>query len=154
MRCVGFEPFFNADSEILILGSFPSVKSREVNFYYGNGQNRFWRVLAFAYGEETPKNIEEKKSILSRHRIALWDMVTECDIEGSMDKDIRDPVIADVPSLVAKMPCKKILCNGVTSYALLIKNYPHLASMTLKMPSTSPANGRFVESVWIKALTE
>lgn len=154
MRCVGFTPFFTEQSKILILGSFPSVRSREVNFYYGNKQNRFWKVLADFFNEPLPTDTNEKKTLLSDHDIALWDMVVECDIEGSMDKDIHDPIIADVPALLAKIPCKKIFCNGTASYDLLIKNYPSLSAIAEKLPSTSPANGRFDKTKWIDALTE
>ena len=152
MHCQGFAPFYNENSRVLILGSFPSVKSREVNFYYGNNQNRFWKTIAKIYNEPIPKTLDEKKALLTNHAIALWDMVVECDIEGSMDKDIRNPVIADVPDLLIKIPCERIFCNGTASYDLLIKNYPTLSDITTKLPSTSPANGRFDENMWKEAL--
>ena len=154
MRCVGFPPYYNTDSRVLILGSFPSVKSREVNFYYGNGQNRFWKLLSELLHEPLPTDVDAKKTLLKKHRIALWDMVTECDIVGSMDKDIKDPVIADVPDLLSKIPCEKIFCNGTASYNLLTKNYPDLASITTKLPSTSPANGRFDKKEWEAAFAQ
>ena len=88
MRCVGFPPFFDGESKLLILGSFPSVKSRETNFYYGHKQNRFWKILAAFFGENSPVSVEEKKSFLKKHDIALWDTVTECDIEGSLDSHV------------------------------------------------------------------
>ena len=152
MHCKGFAPFYNENSRVLILGSFPSVKSREVNFYYGNNQNRFWKTLSKIYNEPIPKTLDEKKTLLTNHNIALWDMVVECDIEGSMDKDIRNPVIADVPDLLTKIPCERIFCNGTASYDLLINNYPTLSDITTKLPSTSPANGRFDENIWKEAL--
>ena len=154
MHCVGFAPFFTEQSKILILGSFPSVKSREVNFYYGNRQNRFWKILSEYFCEPLPNDIEEKKALLANHGVALWDVVTECDIEGSMDKDIHNPIIADVPALLAIIPCEKIFCNGNASYKLLMQNFPHLSIITTKLPSTSPANGRFDKGKWIEALTE
>lgn len=154
MHCVGFPPYYNKDSRVLILGSFPSVRSREVNFYYGHKQNRFWQVLSDIFCEPLPIDTEEKKELLRRHNIALWDMVTECDIVGSMDKDIKDPVIADIPGLLTLIPCEKIFCNGATSYNLLTKNYPDLIPMTTKLPSTSPANGRFDKKAWEAAFAQ
>lgn len=152
MRCIGFAPFVRPDSEILILGSFPSVKSREINFYYGHAQNRFWHTLAAIYGERTPGSTEDKMALLVRRRLALWDIVTECEITGSMDADIKNPKIADVPALFAATPLKKILTNGAKAHSLLIKNHPCLADISVRMPSTSPANARFDFSVWKEEL--
>lgn len=148
MRCIGFEPFFDSESEILILGSFPSVKSRETDFYYGNKQNRFWRTLAKLYDCDAPTDNEEKKSFLTQHKIALWDIVIECDIEGSMDANIKNPVIADIYRVVNAAPIKKIFTNGQKAHALFIKNFPELKNITVCLPSTSPANGRFSEGKW------
>lgn len=152
-RFVGFPPFFREDSRILILGSFPSVKSREVNFYYGNKQNRFWRMLSEILNEPLPESLEDKKALLSRRKIALWDVVTECEIVGSMDSDVKNPAIADVDKLIVNSRIERILANGALSYTLLTKNFPHLSDIAFRMPSTSPANARFDISVWRDALS-
>ena len=151
MRVNGFEPFI-VDGKLLVLGSFPSVKSRETGFYYGNRQNRFWRVLAETFSLPAPVTIEEKKDLLRRCGVSLWDVVVECDIVGSMDKDIKDPVLADLPALLAAHPYERILANGATAYALLTQAYPALSPLAVKMPSTSPANGRFDPTVWHREL--
>lgn len=90
----GFLPFFDENSEILILGSFPSAISRETNFYYGNKQNRFWKVLAEAFGEPAPETIGEKQALLKKHKIALWDVVAECEITGSLDSTIKNYILS------------------------------------------------------------
>ncbi|MBR1746905.1 MAG: DNA-deoxyinosine glycosylase [Clostridia bacterium] len=151
MRVKGFPPFLT-EGDILVVGSFPSVKSRETSFYYGNRQNRFWRVLAEAFSCPCPDTLAEKQALLVLSKVSLWDVVTECNIVGSMDKDIKDPVLADLPALLSEHPFKKILANGATAYTLLMNAYPELSSFTVKMPSTSPANGRFDKSVWLKEI--
>lgn len=148
----GFKPVYDNFSEILILGSFPSVLSREQAFYYGNPRNRFWRLLAEIYGEEVGNSTTEKTAFLLRHRIALWDVVTSCDIIGSLDANIKNPEIAKLPELVAAAPIKKIFCNGSKSYELLKRHFPSLVPMTDALPSTSPANVRFDKTVWFAAL--
>lgn len=148
----GFEPVYDRSSEILILGSFPSVLSREQAFYYGNPRNRFWRLIGEIYGEDVGASTAEKTAFLHRHRIALWDVVTSCDIIGSLDANIKNPVIANLPELVAAAPIRKIFCNGSKSYELLKRHFPSLAPMTDALPSTSPANVRFDKTAWTKAL--
>jgi len=152
MYCKGFEPCIFPDSEILILGSFPSVKSREVEFYYGHPQNRFWRVLAGIFGEDTPVTLPQKKELLKKHKIALWDIVTECEIVGSMDANIKNPVIADLNSVIPSHNIKKIIANGKTAYKLLSENFPEYAEISVYLPSTSPANPRFSLEEWKKQL--
>lgn len=149
MHCIGFEPFYTADSTLLVLGSFPSVKSRAEGFYYGNPQNRFWRVLAAAFDAPVPQTIPQKKQLLTLHGIALWDVVTECDIVGSMDKDIRNPVLADIPALLARCPIRKIVTNGGTAHRLLRRAYADAGVPVTALPSTSPANARFNSAAWI-----
>lgn len=95
----GFAPVFDGHSRVLILGSFPSVKSRQVEFYYGNRQNRFWRILCSFFGEGVPESVDEKKALLLRCNVALWDMVTECEIEGSSDASIKNYKVADLTKL-------------------------------------------------------
>ncbi len=153
-RHVGFAPVFDEGSKVLILGSFPSVKSRQIDFYYGNKQNRFWRTVCGFFGEEIPETTEGKRDFLRRRRIALWDMVTECDIEGSSDASVQNPVVADLNEVFSKANVEKILLNGALAYELFIKNYPNLPIPHQKLPSTSPANPRFQKETWERALRE
>lgn len=139
-----FEPVYDRDSEILILGTFPSVKSREQNFYYGHPQNRFWKVLANLTGEDVPQNTEEKKSVLLKHHIAIWDVVQSCDIIGSSDSSIRNVVPADIGSILSRSRIAKIFANGDKAYRLY-KKYcqDETGRPAVKLPSTSPANAVF-----------
>lgn len=139
-----FEPFFRADSKILILGSLPSVKSRENGFYYGHPQNRFWKMLARIFAEETPFSIEEKMRFLEKHKIALYDSIKECTICGSSDSSIRDVVPADIEQIVSACKIEKILANGKTA-AKYFQKYqkPELCRILKILPSTSPANAAF-----------
>lgn len=134
-------PLYDAQSRVLILGSFPSVKSRETHFFYGHPQNRFWKVLAEVLGVATPQTVPEKKEMLHTHHIALWDVIGSCDIEGSSDSSIRHAVPNDLTEILQTADIQKIYCNGATSYKLYQK---HLAPQTgrdaQKLPSTSPAN--------------
>ena len=152
VRIEGFSPYVPQNARLLILGSFPSVKSREVSFYYGNPMNRFWGILAEAFGEPLPLSTENKSSLLDKHGIALWDVVTSCNIVGSMDVDIKDPVIADVTSLVARHGITHVITNGKTAYNLLLRHHPDLVPMVTALPSTSPANTRLDRAIWIEAL--
>lgn len=156
MNIVGFEPFFNKNSEILILGSFPSVKSRAEGFYYGNKQNRFWRTLFFIFNENYNSNlsIDDKKEFLTKHKIALWDMVFECEIQGSMDKDIKNYKIADLDKIFKNCQIKKIGLNGKLSFKLFLENYFDTDIMSEYLPSTSPANGRFNAEIWRNFLSD
>ena len=103
------EPVFDAESRVLILGTMPSPKSREVQFYYGHPQNRFWRVLAAVLGEEVPRSVPEKKAMLLRHRIALWDVLAECEITGASDSSIRNPVANDLSVILDHAPVQESL---------------------------------------------
>lgn len=150
----GFAPCFNGESVLLILGSFPSVKSRAEGFYYGNPQNRFWKTVCGYFGEGVPMGIAEKKEFLKRRKIALWDVVASCEIDGSKDASIRKEQIADLPSLLSNSKIKRIFCNGGKSYELLEREFPALLGITQKLPSTSPANPRFTAEAWRKALDE
>jgi len=153
MEKYGFEPIYDTNSKILVLGSFPSVKSRAEGFYYGNKQNRFWKTIAKAVGKPVPDTIPDKISILLTHNIALWDIVESCEIEGSMDSHIKNPKFADILKIVNQTSIKTIICNGKTSFSLLVTHIPSLASITICLPSTSPANIRFNEQIWIKNFT-
>ena len=150
----GFDPAFDEDSVLLVLGSFPSVKSRQEGFYYGNPQNRFWKTVCGYFGEETPETVAEKKAFLKRRHIALWDVVTACEIEGSQDSSIRREEVADLPSLLSGSNIKRIFCNGGKSFELLEREFPQFLRITQKLPSTSPANPRFSVEVWHQAFNE
>ncbi len=151
-RFEGFGPVFDGESCLLILGSFPSVKSRSEGFYYGNPQNRFWRMLASFFGGDVPETIAEKERLLHENHIALWDMVASCEVKGSSDASIKEAETADIFSLLDRAPIRRILCNGATSFSLLEKNFPALLPITEKLPSTSPANPRYREEEWHAAL--
>lgn len=135
------EPFYDAHSEILILGSFPSPKSREVGFYYGHPQNRFWKILAAVFGESTPESVEEKKLFLTRHRVALWDVIASCEIVGASDGSIRNPVANDLNRLLCRAPIRKILTTGAVAFKLYNKLcYPATERKAVPLPSPSAAN--------------
>lgn len=153
-RAAGFAPVYGKNSRVLILGSFPSVKSREVGFYYGNPQNRFWKTVCGYFGEMIPEDIAGKTEFLLRHKIALWDAVESCEIEGSSDSSIQAESVAGVAALVTACGANAVLCNGSKSYSVLEKHYPALLPITKKLSSTSPANPRFSEKEWFAALNE
>ena len=147
----GFEPVFDGNSRVLILGSFPSVKSRETEFYYGNKQNRFWRTLCEGLGEQAVDTVEEKKRLCLNHGIALWDIVASCEIVGSMDTDIKNYELVDLTRILSICNVEKILCNGATSYKLTKSVYDGNVPV-YKLPSTSSANVRFDKTEWFKHL--
>ena len=139
-----FEPIFDSASQILILGTLPSVKSRETNFYYGHKQNRFWKVLAALFQEPIPETIDEKKHLLLRHHIAIWDVIQSCDIKGSSDSSIKNVVPTDINLILRSANIKAVFCNGAASYKLYMKYcYPNTHVEAIKLPSTSPANAAF-----------
>ena len=139
-----FSPFFCEDSRVLIVGSLPSVKSRENGFYYGHPQNRFWKMLALIFCEEVPQSTEEKKNFLRLHKIAVYDSIKECTICGSSDSSIRNVVPSDIKSIVENSNVKKILANGKTAAKFFLKYQDeNLCSMLKSLPSTSPANASF-----------
>ena len=127
-RKIGFAPVFDEHSRVLILGSFPSVKSRQIEFYYGNKQNRFWRTICGYFGEEIPETVEGKKDFLSRRQIALWDMVVSCEIEGSADASVKNAEVADLNEVLRHAKIDKILLNGTLAYELFVRNYRDLAA--------------------------
>ena len=135
------EPFWQEDSEILILGSLPSPKSRETGFYYGHPRNRFWKVLSAAYGENCPEDLNEKKELLKKHKAALWDVIDNCLIKGAADGSIKDPVANDIAGLLRRTSIKRIFTTGTKAYELYTKLvYPKTGIPAVKLPSTSPAN--------------
>ena len=136
-----FQPVFDEHSEILILGTLPSVKSRENQFYYGHKQNRFWKVLAQICEESIPETIEEKKEMLLRNHIAIWDVIESCDIKGSSDSSIRNVVPTDLSWILEGSQVKKIFVNGKKAGALYQKYQQQITGMeAIVLPSTSPAN--------------
>lgn len=151
---IGFSPVYNQKSKVLILGSFPSVKSREIEFYYGNKQNRFWRMLCGYFQIDIPHSTQEKTAFLLDKGIALWDMVTSCEIEGSADASIKNAQVADLSTIFATANIRKILLNGTLAYQLFAQKYQNVAIPYQKMPSTSPANPKYDENAWRDALDE
>ena len=132
-----FAPIYDENSRILILGSFPSVRSREENFYYGHPQNRFWKLLARLYDEQAPQTIEEKKRFLLHHGIALWDIISSCEIENSSDQSIRGAVVNDLREIFERADIRSVFVNGKAAYKLYQKYHGKEACC---LPSTSPAN--------------
>ena len=138
------EPVYDEDSQILILGSFPSVKSRETGFFYGHPQNRFWKTLASVLGVKVPVTVDEKKTMLLNHHIALWDVIASCTITGSSDSSIKDVVPNDLNCLLEETRITKIYVNGGTAYKLYEKYTRKKTGIpAIKLPSTSPANAAF-----------
>lgn len=136
-----FEPVFEKDSRILILGSLPSVKSREQGFYYGHPRNRFWRVLAGITGEEVPNTIEEKKKFLLKNQFAVWDVIASCDIIGSSDSSIKNVEPVEIQKIMDSCSIEKICVNGKTAGKLYRKYLQPATGMeAVELPSTSPAN--------------
>ena len=111
-----FPPLYSSDSETLILGSFPSVRSREAMFFYGHPQNRFWKVTALLYNEKVPDTIEEKKRLILNHSLALWDSIHSCTVTGSSDSSIRDVVPNDISIILSGSRVNRIFCNGALSH--------------------------------------
>lgn len=138
------EPVYDAQSKILILGSFPSVKSREMQFFYGHKQNRFWKVLAQVLECKVPEDIPQKRAMLMKHHIAVWDVIASCEITGSSDASIRDVVPNDISVILEQASIRHIYANGGKSYELYQKYiYPQNGRTIVKLPSTSPANASF-----------
>lgn len=136
-----FPPLFDENSKILILGSFPSVKSREQNFFYGHPQNRFWKVAAAVMGVETPQTIKEKKSFLLSSNIALWDVIASCDITGSSDSSIKNVVANNLTEILQNADIKQIFVNGKTAKKYYNKYLRDtIGREAVCLPSTSPAN--------------
>lgn len=132
---------WNESSKALILGSFPSVKSRESHFFYGHPQNRFWKVLAALFGEDTPITVEDKKRFLLFHGIAVWDVIAKCEITGSSDSSIKNVTANDITPILKGSNIGMIFTNGATADRLYNKYiYPETGIKAVRLPSTSPAN--------------
>lgn len=136
-----FNPIYDSESRILILGSFPSFKSRENSFYYMNKQNRFWKVLSSIYDVDFTKfEIYERINELKKMKIALYDVIYSCEIKGSSDVSIRNVTYSNIDKIIKDSHIEKILLNGKKAYELFIKRYPHYEKISFCLPSTSPAN--------------
>ena len=136
-----FDPVFDEESKILILGSFPSVKSRENNFFYGHPQNRFWKVMANVLEWEVPTTIEEKREMLLKNHVAVWDVIASCSIVGSSDTSIKDVVVNDFSRILENSKMERIYVNGGKAYELYHKYAEKVTGIqAVKLPSTSPAN--------------
>ena len=154
-------PLYDSESRVLLLGSIPSPKSREVGFFYVHPQNRFWPMMAALTGEPVPKreDIEAKKQIILRHGLALWDTLESCTITGASDASIRDVVPNDIAALLQKAPIEAVFCNGATAYRIYTKYLQPVTGLAaVKLPSTSPANAacrsEMLRQVWGTALAD
>lgn len=138
------KPIFDKNSEVLLLGTMPSPKSRENNFYYGNPQNRFWRVMSDILNEALPQNNEQRKNLILSHKIALWDVLKSCTIDGADDATIKNPVPNDINSIISQTHIKTIFTTGKKAY-LLYNRFclKKIGIKAISLPSTSPANCRF-----------
>ena len=135
------KPIYDKNSKVLILGSIPSQKSRELGFYYAHPKNRFWSTLANIYNEDIPNTIEEKTNFLIKHYIALFDVLAECDIKSSNDQSIKDPIPNDLIPIINHSNIKTIFTAGKKAYELYQKYcYPKTKINAIYLPSTSPAN--------------
>ncbi|MBR3436939.1 MAG: DNA-deoxyinosine glycosylase [Lachnospiraceae bacterium] len=153
----GFGPLYDKDSEILILGSFPSVKSREQAFFYGHPQNRFWKIAAALYGEPAPETIEEKSALILRHHLALYDVIEACDILGSSDSSIQNVLPADLGPILSGSKVRRIFVNGKTAGKFYEKYLEPVTGIPAEvLPSTSPANAAWslekLTEAWREAL--
>ena len=154
-----FGPVYDSDSRILILGSFPSVKSREEGFFYGHPRNRFWPLIAALTGEALPETIEDKRILLLRNRIALWDSIESCEISASSDSSIRNITPVAIDRITGSCNIQRILCNGAISWKYYNRSLKEITGMeAVKLPSTSPANAawsfdRLLEE-WRAAVTD
>ena len=146
-----FPPLYNEESRVLILGSFPSVKSREQAFFYGHPQNRFWKVLAGVFGQEVPATIPQKRAFLLRNGVALWDVIASCEIVGSADSSIKNAVPNDLRPILEHSKVTRIFVNGGTAKRLYDRHIEPLTGIpATALPSTSPAN-----AAWsVERLTE
>ena len=137
------KPVYNKDSKILILGSFPSVKSREEGFFYGHKKNRFWKVLSIIFSQKEPINIDEKREFLLKNHVAVWDVIKSCEIVGSSDATIKDVVVNDLSEIIDNSKVKRIFVNGKTAEKYYDKYLRKKTGITATvLPSTSPANAK------------
>ncbi|MDD7362566.1 MAG: DNA-deoxyinosine glycosylase [Peptoniphilus sp.] len=138
------KPLYDEKSKVLILGSFPSVKTREYGFFYGHPQNRFWPMMEKLFDETLSRDIGERREFLLRHRLAVFDSIFQCDIVGSSDASIKNVVPSNLSEIVEKADIRRVFCNGATSYKYYKKYHEKALGLAgVKLPSTSPANARY-----------
>ena len=152
-----FPPVAGPDSRVLILGSFPSVRSREEGFFYGHPRNRFWPLMAALYGEETPQTIPERRALILRHGLALWDVIASCRIEGSSDASVRDAAPVDIRRVLDAADIRHVVCTGALAGKLYARYLQQAVGLEAVIaPSTSPANAAWslarLIPVWQDAL--
>ena len=139
-----FGPLYDENSRVLILGSFPSVRSREQNFFYGHPQNRFWKVVAAVFGKPVPQTVEEKKLLILDNGLALWDSIASCEITGSSDASIRNVRANDIGVILNSCSIERIYCNGRKSHEMYERYIePETGRVAVCLPSTSPANAKW-----------
>ena len=152
-----FDPVFNPDSRILILGSLPSVRSRAEGFYYGHPRNRFWQVLATVYNQPCPADNTARRTMILHHRLALWDVIASCDIEGSSDASVKNAIPVDIMRSMEHASIDRVLCNGALAGKLYKQHLQPLTGIeAVVLPSTSPANASWsmgnLTETWKNAL--
>ena len=134
-------PLYNSESKVLILGSFPSVKSRKIAFFYGHPQNRFWKVISSLVNSPLPQTQQEKTDLILNNKLALWDVIGGCEITGSSDTSIKNVKPNDIGEILANSKVDRIFVNGKTAekyYIWYIE--PVIGKKAVCLPSTSPAN--------------
>lgn len=152
MEVHNVDPIYDGSSKILILGSFPSVKSREARFFYSHPQNRFWKVMSNVFEYPLPTTIEDKKNLLHENHISLWDTIKSCDVIGSSDSTIKNVIPNDIPSIVAQTQIVRIYTNGNTAHKMYQKYIAHLLDVPeMVLPSTSPANAKYTLNALIES---
>ena len=154
-----FPPVVDEGCRILILGSFPSVKSRSDGFFYGHPQNRFWKMLATVFDEDLPKDIAAKRALLLRHHIALWDVIATCDISGSSDSSVKNAVTVDITRVTNVARIERVICNGSLAYKLYHRHLEAIVGVpSIALPSTSPAHAACsfdqLVNIWNDALKQ
>lgn len=152
-----FPPVAGPDSRVLILGSFPSVRSREEGFFYGHPRNRFWPLMAALYGEDVPQTIPARRALILHHGLALWDVIASCHIEGSSDASVRDAVPVDIGRVLSVADIRRVVCNGALAGKLYARYLQQAVGLeAIIAPSTSPANAAWslarLLPVWRDAL--
>ena len=157
----GLPPLYGAQAKALILGSFPSPKSRAQGFYYGHPQNRFWPLMATLTHSPTPawEDLDAKRAIIIGSGLAVWDVIHACSIRGASDASIKDVVPNDIAALLAKAPIEAVFCNGATAHRIYTKYLLPVSGIpAVKLPSTSPANAACrpekLREVWGAALKD
>ena len=151
-----FKPIYSKDSKILILGSIPSVVSREDNFYYAHPKNRFWKLISKILNVKEPITIEDKTKLILNNKLAIYDVIKSCEIQGSSDSSIKNVEINDINYIINNSSIEKIIFNGNKAYELYNKYEKNKFSNIEVLPSTSPANARYsfedLYTIWSKEL--